>query len=43
MTRTEAAFPETRRFAAVATDGEGWHAGRVFADLVDLATGPSLP
>ncbi len=33
----EAAFPETRRFAPVVTDGDGWHAGRVFADLADLS------
>ena len=39
----EAAFPETRHFATVATDGEGWYAGRTFADLVDLAVVPSLP
>jgi hypothetical protein len=39
----ETAFPETRPFAPVATDGDGWYAGRVFADLVDLAVGPSLP
>jgi hypothetical protein len=39
----EAAFPETRHFAPVATDGNGWYAGRVFADLVDLAVVPSLP
>lgn len=39
----EAAFPETRYFAPVASDGEGWYAGRVFADLVDLAAAPSLP
>lgn len=38
----EAAFPRTRRLAPIATDGDGWHAGRVFADLVDLAAGPSL-
>lgn len=37
------AFPETRRLAPVATDGEGWYSGRVFADLVDLVAGPSLP
>jgi hypothetical protein len=39
----EAAFPETRHLAPVATDCDGWYAGRVFADLVDLAVGPSLP
>jgi hypothetical protein len=39
----EAAFPDARHFAPVATDGDGWNAGRVFADLVDLAVGPSLP
>jgi Protein of unknown function (DUF2786) len=35
----EAAFPEIRRVAPVITDGDGWYAGRVFADLVDLAVG----
>ena len=38
-----AAFPETRHFAPVATEGDGWYAGHVFADLVDLAVVPSLP
>lgn len=37
----EAAFPETSHRAAVVTDGEGWYAGRVFADVVDLASGTS--
>lgn len=37
-----AAFPRTRRFAPVATDGDGWLAGRAFADSVNL-TGPGLP
>lgn len=38
----DAAFPETRRLAPLATDGEGWYAGRVFADEADLASGPRL-
>jgi hypothetical protein len=35
----DAAFPKTRHFAPVVTDGDGWYAGRVFADLVDLSVG----
>jgi hypothetical protein len=37
----DAAFPETRHFAPVATDGDGWYSGRAFADLVDLSVGTS--
>jgi len=37
-----AAFPSTRAFAPRVSDGEGWYAGRVFADQVDLSSGPSL-
>lgn len=32
----DAAFPETRTFAARANDAEGWHAGRLFGDVADL-------
>jgi hypothetical protein len=37
-----AAFPETTSFAPSATDGEGWHAGRLFADVADLVVSPRL-
>ncbi len=36
------AFPETRRFAANASDGEGWFAGTMFGDRADLGVGASL-
>jgi len=32
----EAAFPRTQPFATSVSDGEGWHAGTRFADVVDL-------
>jgi hypothetical protein len=32
----EAAFPHTEAFAPSVSDGEGWHAGTRFADVVDL-------
>jgi hypothetical protein len=32
----EAAFPETQSFAPSVSDGEGWHAGTRFANVVDL-------
>ena len=38
----EEAFPETRTFAASASDGEGWYTGRAFADQVDLAPSAQL-
>jgi hypothetical protein len=38
----EAAFPEMGSFSPSATDGEGWHAGTLFGDQVDLALGPAL-
>lgn len=31
-----ATFPEMSRFAPSASDGEGWHAGRLFGDLTHL-------
>lgn len=36
------AFPEMSSFAPSASDGEGWHAGRLFGDLADLAITPRL-
>jgi len=41
-TAADTTFPGTRSFGAVATNGEGWYAGRVFADQVDLTTGARL-
>jgi len=38
----EAAFPVTRQVAPVAGDGEGWYAGRVFADQANVAVCPRL-
>jgi hypothetical protein len=38
----EAAFPETRSLAPSVSDGEGWHAGTRFADVVDLGGRPRL-
>jgi hypothetical protein len=37
----ETTFPLTRTFAPSVTDGEGWHAGTVFADLADVSLGPA--
>ena len=36
------AFPEMSSFAPSATDGEGWHAGRLFGDRADLLSAPRL-
>ena len=36
------AFPETRRFTANASDGEGWFAGTMFGDRADLGVGASI-
>ena len=36
------AYPETRPFAANATDGEGWFAGTMFGDRADLGVGAPL-
>lgn len=37
-----ATFPEMSNFAPSASDGEGWHAGRLFGDLADLGIAPQL-
>jgi hypothetical protein len=36
------AFPMTRSLSPSVSDGEGWHAGKVFADLADLSVTPRL-
>jgi hypothetical protein len=36
------AFPQMRGFVPSASDGEGWHAGRLFGDLADLVVTPEL-
>jgi hypothetical protein len=35
-------FPEMSSFAPSASDGEGWHAGRLFGDVADLRIAPEL-
>jgi hypothetical protein len=41
-TAAREAFPEVSGFVPSASDGEGWHAGRIFGDQANLVIAPEL-